>query len=120
MRPKLVRGPLVGPLGIVAEDVTWATSFRARRRGVLRRPQLGPREALVISPARRVHTLGVGYPLDVVFCDRGMRVLHVETLAPRSVSRRVAGASFCVELLGGRALETGLVPGSLLSFEETA
>jgi uncharacterized membrane protein (UPF0127 family) len=117
-QPKRVRETLVGPLGIVADDVTWATTFRARRRGVLRRARLGAREAFVISPCRQVHTFGVRYPLDVVFCDRDMRVLHVETLAPRRVSRRVPGALCCVELLGGRALATGLVPGSLLSFEE--
>ncbi len=120
MRRPQVRGALVGPRGIVADEVTWATSFRTRRRGVLRRPKLGPREALVISPCRQVHTIGVGYPLDVVFCDRGMRVLHVETLEPRGVSRRVTRASCCIELLGGRAVQAGLVPGAQLSFEELA
>lgn len=116
--PKRVRELLVGPLGLVADDLTWATSFRARGRGVLLRPRLGPGQALVISPCRQVHTFGVRYPLDAVFCDRDLRVLHVETLAPRRVSRRVAGARYCVELLGGRAQATGLYPGSLLSFEE--
>jgi uncharacterized membrane protein (UPF0127 family) len=107
---------LVGPKGPVATRVAWATSFRARRRGVLGRARLADDEALVISPCRRVHTVGVGYDLDAVFCDRAWRVLHVETLAPGSLSKRVAGARACIELAGGRAAATGVVAGVVLRF----
>lgn len=113
-----VRGVLVGPRGTVAEDVTWATSFRTRGRGVLGRPALRSDEAVVLVPCRRVHSVGVSYPLDVVFCDEAWVVLHVETLAPRRLSRKVPRARACIELAGGRASACGIVPGAQLSFEE--
>ncbi len=112
------RGALVGPEGIVADRVEWATSFRTRRRGVIGRDQLGPRDALIIRPCRRIHTRGVPYPLDVVFCDRRWRVLHVETVPPERLSRRVWLARSCIELAGGRVGECGIVPGVRLGFRE--
>jgi uncharacterized membrane protein (UPF0127 family) len=78
---------------------------------------LGPDEALVIRPCRRVHTFGVAYPLDVVFCDRDLRVLHVETLEPGRMSGRVRPARMCIELASGRAAACSLEPGVALRFE---
>ena len=106
---------LVGPNGVVADRVSWARTFRQRLRGVIGREPLGPDEALVILRCRRVHTNGVPYVLDAVFCDRRWRVLHVETLVPRSRSARVWRARNCVELRGGRAAACGLAPGAQLS-----
>lgn len=118
MRKSPDRGALVGPNGTVADHVTWATSFRARRRGVIGRDPLGPEDALVIWPCRRIHTKGVGYPLDVVFCDRRWQVLHVETVQPDRLSRRVWRAKCCVELAAGRARAGGVAPGVRLHFAE--
>ena len=74
-------------------------------------------EALIIRPCRRVHTFGVGYPLDVVFCDSDLRVLHVETMESGRISKRVRGASMCIEMIGGTAASCGIVPGVSLSIE---
>ena len=111
-------GTLTGPNGVIAERVTWCMSLRERLRGVLGRPPLEPDEAYVIADSRQVHTEGVPYPLDAVFCDRDWRVLHVETLEPMSRSKRVAGSLYVVELLGGRAAEHGIAPGDRLCFRK--
>jgi uncharacterized membrane protein (UPF0127 family) len=108
----------MGPNGLVADHVEWATSFRARRRGVIGRPPLSSSEALILWPCRQVHTKGVAYDLDAVFCDRRLRVLHVETLGPRAKSRRVRRARCCIELAGGRASACGLAPGQQLRLEQ--
>jgi hypothetical protein len=119
MRLNVRTGELRGPDGVIARRVVWATKFRERRRGVRGREALTRDEALVISPCRQVHTYSVPYPLDAVFCDRELRVLHVETLEPRNTSARVRRARCCVELVGGRAAECGLMPGVRLSFVST-
>jgi uncharacterized protein len=106
---------LRGPTGVIASSVRWATSFRARRRGVIGSEPLTDDEALVIRPCRQVHTHGVGFDLDAVFCDRRWVVLHVETLAPETRSKRVGRARSCIELKGGRAASCGIVPGVVLS-----
>lgn len=41
---------------------------RARRRGLLGRESLDG--AVVLMPARAVHTIGMKFPIDVVFCRR--------------------------------------------------
>jgi uncharacterized membrane protein (UPF0127 family) len=109
-------GALTGPGGVIAQRVTWCMTARDRLRGVLGRPPLDEDEAYVIAGGRQVHTEGVPYPLDAVFCDLDWRVLHVETLQPMSRSKRVAESFWVVELLGGRAAAHGIVPGDCLSF----
>jgi hypothetical protein len=117
---RVLPGALHAPSGVVAQRVTWCVTRPERVRGVLGRPPLGPDEAYVICHARQVHTVGVPYPMDAIFCDRRWRVLHVETLHPRSRSKRVDGALYCVELLGGRAAEAGIEPDQRLVFRETS
>lgn len=116
VRIEVKDGSLLGPRGVVAERVTWCVTLRDRLRGVLGREPLAPDEAYVIAGSRRVHTVGVPYDLDAVFCDESFRVLHVQTLGPRSKSKRVRRSLYCIELLGGRAAECGIVRGVSLEF----
>jgi uncharacterized protein len=109
---------LMGPGGPVASKVYVADTIGSRLRGVLGRPALAADEALVIKPCSQIHTFGVRYDLDAVFCDDRMRVLHVETVPPGRMSKRVAGADVCVELLGGRAATCGVAEGAVLHIEE--
>jgi uncharacterized membrane protein (UPF0127 family) len=85
-----------------------------RARGLLAGAPLGPGEALVIDGARQVHTFGMRYEMDVCFCDRDWRVLHVVvSLRPRRVTRWVVRARYAVEMRAG-ALR-GVRPGDQLS-----
>ena len=74
-----------------------------RLRGLLFRPALSAdgSEALVIEPCASVHTIGMAYPLDLVFLDRDGRVCGWrERLMPwRFAGCR--GARSTVELHGG-------------------
>lgn len=82
----------------------WASSAFARMRGALRGAPLGPSEALILPRARQVHTIGMTYPLDVIFCDPTWKVVHVVTvLRPGRITRWVKGAYYAIELPGGRA-----------------
>jgi uncharacterized membrane protein (UPF0127 family) len=107
-------GVVSGPNGVVAGSVRIAATPWTRMRGLIGTAVLGPDEGLVLAPCRRVHTYGMRFPIDAVFCDRAGRVLHVETLAPRRVSRHVGGAWSCIELPAGRAAGAGIRPGTRL------
>lgn len=77
-------------------------------------------EALVLEPCRQVHTFGMRFPIDAVFRDRAQRVVHVQTLVPRRISKLVRNARSCIELPDGLASECGLVEGvQLLDGEKT-
>jgi uncharacterized membrane protein (UPF0127 family) len=101
----------------VARSVEHARSFGERGRGLLGRRPLEAGEALVIERARQVHTFGMRYPIDVCFCDRGWRVLHVaREVRPFRLTRWVRGARFAIEMRGGAM--PPLSPGDQLSLED--
>jgi uncharacterized membrane protein (UPF0127 family) len=91
---------------VLADKLTWARRPFERTRGLLGRPPLRPGEALVIEPGAQVHTIGMGYEIDVVFCDRGWTVLHVvHALPPWRITRWVRGARYAIELPAGAAAQ---------------
>src|SRR5690606_19882018 len=57
-----------------------AASPRARTRGLLGRD--GIEGALLLTPARSVHTFGMRFAIDVAHLDAELRVLSVCTMAP--------------------------------------
>lgn len=57
-----------------------------------------------IVPCHGVHTLGMGFPIDVVYLDRGMKVIHMEKeLQPWRIAP-VRGAAASVLELPSRSL----------------
>ena len=59
----------------VLASVEIADTFRTRLFGLLGRRSLDG--ALLIRPARSVHTVGMRFPIDGAFCDGELRVLAV-------------------------------------------
>jgi uncharacterized protein len=94
-----------------------ASSFIARMFGLLGRRPLERGEALWLNPCASVHTLGMGYPIDVVFLDRDGAVVDTRTaLAPR----RMAGARRArsvLELAPNQINEFGIAPGKRVTLE---
>lgn len=105
---------LAGPSGVVAEQVEMARTPLHRARGLIGRRRLGPRDAVLIDPCTRVHTVGVRFAIDAIFCDRELAVLDVQTLSPRTLSRPVPSAAVCIELPAGRAGSASIEPGCRL------
>ena len=88
---------------VLAHEVIWARTWRARSQG-LRGTSPAPDRALVLEPAKQIHTFGMGYPIDVLFCDRQWIVRFVVSdLAPRRMTRVVWAARYAVELPAGAA-----------------
>ena len=96
---------------------SWADRSRERARGLLARPPLEEGEGLVLVAARQVHTIGMTYPIDVVFCDDGWLVKHViRSMKPNRVSRWVLGARYVIEVPAGAA--AGVAVGDRLIVSE--
>lgn len=71
----------------------------------------------MIERARQVHTFGMGYPIDVCFCDSSWGVLHVvRGMRPRRMTRWVGGAFFAVETRAGELED--VAAGAQLSIAE--
>jgi uncharacterized protein len=59
----------------LATKVRKADNFLTRLVGLLKRTQLGPEEALWLMPSKGIHTIGMKFPIDVVFLNREYCVL---------------------------------------------
>ncbi len=97
---------------VVCARCALAVNPWTRFRGLLGRDALAPDEGMLFRPAGSIHMFFMRFPIDVVFCDRDLRVLKVVPgLAPwRTAGAR--GAKVVVELAAGAA--AGLEPGDRL------
>ncbi len=93
-----------------------------RLRGLLFRPALAAdgSEALLIVPCGSVHTVGMRYPLDIVFLDRAGTVVGCrEAVVPwRGCLAR--GARETLELAAGAVARLAIVPGDRLAWRDDA
>jgi hypothetical protein len=99
---------------VVAEVVEPALTRRDRRRGLLGRRALDADAAMFISPCLAVHTVGLGFPIDVAFIDRaGHAVQLVHELRPWRLAASI-GAHSAIELAAGRLKACGVEVGDRL------
>ena len=71
----------------LATKVRKADNFLTRLVGLLKRTNLGPEEALWLMPSKGIHTIGMKFPIDVVFLNRGNTVVGlVQGMAPCRLS----------------------------------
>jgi uncharacterized membrane protein (UPF0127 family) len=59
----------------LATKVRKADNFLTRLVGLLKRTHLGPEEALWLMPSKGIHTIGMKFPIDVLFLNRNHQVL---------------------------------------------
>jgi len=109
----------------ITRDVELATNVQVaddpwlRMRGLLGRRSLLPGDGLMLRPCRQVHTLGMCFPIDVVYLGsataEGTPVLHaVPALCPWRLGPFLRRACAVLELQAG-AVECGNVrSGDLL------
>ncbi len=93
---------------VLAWRIREATTARQRFRGLLGTPRLATGECLLITGGAglrlgaSVHTFGMSYPIDVLFCDSRWTVIQrIACMPPRRLSRWVVRARHIVELPGG-------------------
>lgn len=59
----------------LATKVRKADNFLTRLVGLLKRTHLGPEEALWLTPSKGIHTIGMKFPIDVVFLTKSNEVI---------------------------------------------
>ena len=89
-----------------------AESFRDRSRGLLGRDHLDG--ALLLRPARQVHSFRMRFPIDVAFCDGDLVVTETLCLRPFRVTRPRRGVCCILEVPAGAFERWRLRPGDKL------
>jgi len=86
----------------LATKVRKADNFLTRLVGLLKRNQLGPEEALWLMPSKGIHTIGMKFPIDVVFLTKQSCVLGlISGMHPYRVSGVYIRAYSVIELPNG-------------------
>lgn len=102
----------------VAREVRIADSFTSRSIGLLRNQSITEQQGLLLLPGGSIHTLGMRFPVDVVFLDRRMRVLNLApNVAPRRLRLGPPGTARVLELAAGRIATVGLLIGTYIVVE---
>lgn len=89
-----------------------AESFGDRLRGLLGRD--GLEGALLLRPAKSVHTVGMRFAIDVAFCDRDLVVIDTVCLARHRMTRPRRRARSVLEAEAGAFERWGLRVGDRL------
>lgn len=103
---------------LVADRADIADTSAKRRTGLLKHTGLEPGEGLWIAPCEAVHTVGMKFPIDVLFLDKKKKVLKVRPAMPRWRMAVSLFAHSVLELPSGRAAETRTAAGDQLEFEK--
>jgi uncharacterized membrane protein (UPF0127 family) len=103
---------------MLAECADIADTSEKRRTGLLKHNKLGPGEGLWIAPCEAVHTIGMKFPIDVLFLDKKRKVLKVRNDMGRWRMAMCLRGHSVLELPSGTAAEMQTVRGDELEFEK--
>ena len=98
--------------GEVLASLEVADERRDRRRGLLGRD--GIEGALLLVPARSVHSIGMRFPIDVAWLDGDLTVLRTARLPRNRMTRPVLHAHAVLEAEAGAFARWGMQVGDQL------
>lgn len=104
----------------LADRAEIADTSKTRKIGLLKHKGLDPGEGLWITPCEGVHTIGMKFPIDVLFLDKKRKVLKIRAAMPRWRISACLFAHSVLELPSGTAAASGTMPGDQLEFETWA
>ena len=98
--------------GDVLASLEVADDRRSRRKGLLGRD--GIEGALLLVPARSVHSVGMRFPIDVAWLDGDLTVLRTARLSRNRMTRPVLRAHAVLEAEAGTFARWSLQVGDQL------
>jgi len=102
--------------GEVLAALEVAETREERMTGLLGRE--GIDGAILLRPARSVHSVGMAFTLDVAFCTRDLVVLRTICLRPGRMTRPSLGGGVVIEAESGSFDRWKLQPGDRLEIRE--
>ena len=96
--------------GVLPIELSVATGFLQRLRGLLLTKNLESTQGMYIRPCSQVHSFGMAYALEIVFLDVHSRVLKLDYLPKRCI-RSCKDAIAVIELSEGSIQQHGIKLG---------
>lgn len=102
---------------VLATAADVADTSLKRNIGLLKHKSLPQGEGLLITPCEGVHTIGMKFPIDVLFLNKKRKVVKIRgAMVPLRLALCLRAHSV-LELPAGTATETATTPGDTLEFE---
>ncbi len=87
---------------VIAKKVRRCDHVFSRLKGLLGTDKLNPEEACWLIPCNMVHTIGMRYPIDVIFLNKKKEIVSIiQNLKPNRFSPLVVAAHSVVEFAAG-------------------
>ncbi len=103
----------------LASRAVVARGVLARLLGLLGRSGLSPGEGMVFRPCKGIHTLGMRFPIDVLYLDgKGIVLKALPGFPPMRLGPYLRRAQVVVELPLGAIAGAGTAPGHRIELEE--
>jgi uncharacterized membrane protein (UPF0127 family) len=99
---------------VLADRAGVASTSESRRTGLLKHASLNAGEGLWIVPSEGVHTVGMKFPIDIVFLSRTRTVLKTCHAVPKWRVALCLRAHSVLELPAGAIAASGTAPGHQL------
>jgi len=100
---------------VVSQQTRYANTWMKRLVGLLSEKTMKSGDGLWILPCRSIHTIGMRFPIDVVFLDQNNRVKKLgKAIRPFRFCSAMKGTKSVLELPVGAITEAGLQPGDTL------
>lgn len=102
----------------MADRADIADSSAKRRTGLLKHSSLESGEGLWIAPCEAVHTIGMKFPIDVLYLDKKRRIVKIRDSMPKWRLSACLRAHSVLELPAGTSRGTQTTVGDQLNFEK--
>ncbi len=103
---------------VLVENGFVANSAWTRLRGLLGHKPLQAGEGLLLRGEKAIHTIGMGFAIDVLFLDRAGHVNHlIPNMVPLRASRFISAAADVLEMPAGTLARSGTALDDLIEFE---
>ena len=100
---------------IIAEFLAIADTFWSSLLGLMGKPDLPQGSGLLLIPCQSVHTIGMRFPIDVVFMNKQGTIIHlIKNMKPWRVSKHMIKARCVLELSAGTISATGTMLGDVV------
>ncbi|MHB8148209.1 MAG: DUF192 domain-containing protein [Vulcanimicrobiaceae bacterium] len=105
---------------VVARNVVQPKGWYRRTLGLLKRTSIGADEGLWIDRCWGIHTVGMKFPIDVVFLDQAFRIVSIRrNVRSGCLAVAQANAMHVVELRAGTCEEFDLLCGDRMALIES-
>ncbi len=105
---------------VVSDRCRFANSVLKRMVGLLNRSALDPGEGLLLDKCYGIHTIGMRFPIDVVFLDRELCVMRAVKTLPPLRTCMVRHAVYVLELPAGAIERSQTAEGDQIQIRTTA